>query len=106
MEGVTQCCLVPPMDPPNLDRIALFPILSTADTIPTDARVHCLRRCETDSQRHCLASDLHHDFKFKPSCLVELLIGLEMQEEIPLAMFEADRQSLPKVRIGANGKLF
>ena len=106
MEGVTQCCPVPPMDPPNLDRIALFPILSTADTIPTDARVHCLRRCETDSQRHCLASDLHHDFNFKPFCLVELLIGLEMQEEIPLAMFEADRQSLPKVRIGANGKLF
>ena len=69
MEGVTQCCPVPPMDPPNLDRIALFPILSTADTIPTDARVHCLRRCETDSQRHCLASDLHHDFNFKPSCL-------------------------------------
>ena len=27
--------------PPNLDRIALFPILLTADTI-----VHCLRRCE------------------------------------------------------------
>ena len=76
MEGVTQCCLVPPMDSPNLDRIALFPILSTADTIPTDARVHCLRRCETDSQRHCLASDLHHDFNFKPSCLVEILIGL------------------------------
>ena len=106
MEGVTQCCPVPPMDSPNLDRIALFPILSTADTIPTDARVHCLRRCETDSQRHCLASDLHHDFNFKPSCLVELLIGLEMQEKIPLAMFEADRQSLPKVRRGANGKLF
>ena len=27
--------------PPNLDRIALFPILLTADTI-----VHCLGRCE------------------------------------------------------------
>ena len=73
MEGVTQCCPVPPMDPPNLDRIALFPILSTADTIPTDARVHCLRRCETDSQRHCLASDLHHDFNFKPSCLDKII---------------------------------
>ena len=45
-------------------------------------------------------------FNFKPFCLVKSLIGLEMQEEIPLAMFEADRQSLPKVRRGANGKLF
>ena len=40
-----------------------------------------------------------------PLVWTKLLIGLEMQEKVLLAMFEADRQSLPKVRIGANGKL-